>query len=240
MSTEQRDLIVGGLRVEVRRKDNKHLHLGVYPPHGRIRVSAPLRTKDDTIRLAVVTRMPWIRRRQKALREQPRQTERELITGETHYVRGRPYRLSVVERRGPPTVRLGSRLEIVLRPGHTQRQRESLLQAWYRRQLTSEVDKLVRRWAPRLGVHVNEVRIKRMRTRWGTCTQAAKRIWINSELAKKAPRCLEYIVVHELVHLIHKRHDESFVAIMDRELPRWRAARLLLNQQPLAHEKWGY
>lgn len=242
MSTEARELNVGGLRVEVLRKDIKHLHLGVYPPNGRVRVSAPLRTKEDAIRLAIVTRLPWIRRRQKALREQPRQTAREFVTGETHYYRGRAYRLAVVEVDGTPAVRLRAnrRLELRVRPGSTAAQRERILTTWYRARLHEQVEPLVEKWGALVGATPDDWRIKRMRTRWGTCNQRARRIWINLDLAKKSPACLEYIVVHELVHLIERAHNDRFGAQMARLLPNWRTRRDALNSAPLKHETWNY
>lgn len=242
MSTEARELNVGGLRVEVLRKDIKHLHLGVYPPSGRVRVSAPLRTKEDAIRLAVVTRLPWIRKRQRALREQPRQSARDFVTGETHYYRGRAYRLIVVEADGPPSVRLrpNRRLELRVRPGASRRQREAALTRWYRERLREQLEPLVQKLQEKVGVEADEWRIKRMRTRWGACTQQARRIWINLELAKKPPRCLEFIVAHEIVHLIERRHNERFLALMSEAMPDWQSRRTALNQSPLAHELWTY
>lgn len=242
MSTEARELNVGGLRVEVLRKDIKHLHLGVYPPHGRVRVSAPLRTKEDAIRLAVVTRLPWIRKRQRALREQPRQSVREFVTGETHYYRGRAYRLVVVEAEGASSVRLrpNRRLELRVRLGASRRQREAVLTRWYRERLREQLEPMVEEWGGKVGAEASEWRIKRMRTRWGTCNEHARRVWINLELAKKPPRCLEFIVAHELVHLIERRHNERFLALMSEAMPDWRSRREMLNRAPLSHESWHY
>ena len=205
-------------------------------------MSAPLRTKDDAIRLAIVTRLPWIRRRQEVLREQPRQSAREMVTGETHYYRDRAYRLSVIESDDPPSVRLrpNRRIEIMVRPGSTREQREAVLLAWYRERLREKAEPLFEKWQAIVGAPVEEWRIKRMRTKWGTCNRAARRIWINLELAKKAPACLEYIVVHELVNLLERNHNERFVQHMDRVLPHWERRRDQLNRAPLSHETWGY
>ncbi len=244
MATEagSRRIDVRGTPVEVVRKNVKHLHLGVYPPGGRVRVAAPSYVNDDAVRLAVVARLGWIRRRQAEFREQDRQPQRRLVSGESHYVDGRRYRLAVVERPGPPAVRLRNRttLELLVRPDTGRDAREAVLHGWYRRRLRERLAPLVATWEPRVGVEVAECRIRRMKTRWGTCNAAARRIWLNLELAKKPVPCLEYIVVHEMVHLIERRHNDRFRALMDRVMPRWRAHRDTLNRAPLAHEAWTY
>lgn len=228
--------------MEVVRKNIKHLHLGVYPPEGRVRVAAPTYVDDDAVRLAVVARLGWIRRRQAEFRRQDRQAQRRLVSGESHYVDGRRYRLAVVEHDGPPVVRLRNRrtMELRVRPNTDRDAREAVLQRWYRRRIRERLPALLAVWEPRVGVEVAEVRIRRMKTRWGTCNAGARRIWLNLELAKKPASCLEYIVVHEMVHLIERRHNDRFRALMDGIMPRWRACRDELNQAPLAHEEWTY
>ena len=242
-SAEQVDQIeVNGLRVDVVRKAIKNLHLAVYPPNGRVRVAAPEHLDDEAVRLAVVSRLGWIRRKQETLATQERQSAREMITGESHYVQGRRYRLDVVTTNGRPSVALrdASTLELRVRTDMSAAEREQLLQRWYRRLLRPQVAELIEKWAPLVGVDVAEWGIKRMKTRWGTCNNDARRIWINLELAKKSPACLEYIVVHELVHLIERRHNERFLELMNRHLPQWRVYRDELNRAPLAHEDWTY
>ena len=233
---------VSGIPIEVVRKDIRNLHLGVYPPAGRVRVAAPLRLDDDAIRLAVVTRLPWIRRQRAAFARQERQSPREFVSGESHYFAGRRYRLDVVERDAPPSVwiRNNSWLELSVRPGADLRTREAVLHRWYRDRLRNELPQLLARWEPRFGVPVAEVRIRRMKTRWGSCNATARRIWLNLELAKKSPSCLQYVFVHEMAHLIERHHNERFHALMDRHLPHWRIRKAELDRAPLAHEDWKY
>lgn len=239
---ENRRIDVGGTPVEVVRKNIKHLHLGVYPPEGRVRVAAPTYVDDDAVRLAVVARLGWIRRRQAEFRRQDRQAPRRLVSGESHYVDGRRYRLAVVEHEGPPVVRLRNRttMELRVRPTTDRDAREAVLHRWYRCRIRERLPALLAAWEPRLGVQVAEVRIRRMKTRWGTCNADARRIWLNLELAKKPVSCLEYIVVHEMAHLIERRHNERFRELMDGVMPRWRSYRDELNRAPLAHEEWRY
>ena len=242
MTTEAgvRRLEVRGTTVSVVRKPIKHLHLGVYPPDGRVRVAAPAHVDDDAVRLAVIARLPWIRRRQAGFERQARQSRRELVTGESHYVDGRRYRLDVVERAGAPAVRLtnNTTLTLQVRPGTGRDARDAVLQRWYRRRLRRRLPALLARWEPRVRVAVAEARIRRMKTRWGTCNPDARRIWLNLELAGKPPACLEYVLVHELVHLIERGHTDRFRALMDQLMPRWRQRRDELNRTPLAHEEW--
>lgn len=242
MSTRPDQIEVNGIRVDVVRKNIKNLHLGVYPPAGRVRVAAPEHLDDEAVRLAVVSRLGWIRRKQEDYVAQERQSAREIVTGESHFVQGRRYRLDVVETTGRQSVavRGGRTLEIRARARTSASEREQLLQRWYRGLLRSQVADLIAKWEPIIGVEVAEWGIKKMKTRWGTCNSEARRIWINLELAKKSPACLEYIVVHELVHLIERRHNDRFRDLMDRHLPQWRFHRDELNRAPLVHEDWSY
>lgn len=233
---------VHGMPVEVVRKDIKNLHLGVYPPGGRVRVAAPLRLGDEAIRLAVVSRLGWIRRQQKSFAEQERQSHREMVSGESHYFQGRRYRLAVVEHAGPAAVRFrnNSTLELRVRLGTDRKYREAVLNRWYRQWLREQIPVLIAKWEPKVGVSAAEWGIKRMKTRWGTCNPDARRIWLNLELAKKPPSCLEYILVHEMVHLLERHHSERFRELMDRLMPQWRVHRQALNRAPLVHEDWEY
>jgi len=228
--------------VEVVRKDIKNLHVGVYPPSGRVRVAAPLRLDDDAVRLAVISRLGWIRRRQAEFAEQDRQSQREFVTGESHYFLGRRYRLDLVEHDGPPSIHRvnNTAMELRVRPGTTPAKREALLQKWYRGRLRELLPPLLVKWERKVGVKVAEVRIKRMKTRWGSCNAAAGRIWLNLELAKKPSACLEYLLVHEMVHLIERHHTDRFRQYMDRSMPQWRLHRDELNRTPLSHETWSY
>ena len=244
MSTKVRSwrIDVQGTSVEIVRKDIKNLHVGVYPPSGRVRVAAPFRLDDEAVRLAIISRLKWIRLQQAGFEQQDRQSEREFVTGESHYFEGRRYRLDVIECEGQPTIRLlnNTTMELCVRPGANRDAREAVLHQWYRRQLCDQLPALLASWERKVGVTVNDVRIKKMKTLWGSCTVEAKRIWINLELAKKPSSCLEYILVHEMVHLIERSHNDRFRDLMDRLMPQWRVHRDELNRAPLAHVDWRY
>lgn len=228
--------------MDVVRKDIKNVHLAVYPPRGRVRIAAPRRLSDDAIRLAIVTRMGWIRRQQRVYAAQERQSEREMVSGESHYVEGRRYRLRVLERNETPQVRIrGPRtLEMVVATDASREVRTRVLDRWYRVRLCRESEALIAQWQPIIGVRVASWGIRKMRTRWGSCHEATGRILLNLELAKKDRECLEYIIVHELVHLLEREHNDRFRALMDRFLPTWRLRREKLNRAPLANEHWKY
>lgn len=242
MNTEHRQIVVGGVQVQIVRKAIKNLHLGVYPPQGRVRVAAPLAVTDEVVRLAVAGKLGWIKRQQARFKDQPRQSEREMVSGESHYFLGRRYRLRVIPHDGAARVRLRNKstLELEVRPETNAQQRDRVLQQWYRQQLKRRLPALLEKWQPLLGVSVAEWGIKKMKTRWGTCNVEARRVWLNLELAKKPVRCLEYILVHELAHLIERHHNDRFVSLMNKHLPQWRLHRQELNSAPLAHETWAY
>ena len=244
MTTEVkgRHIDVRGTLVEIVRKDIKHLHMGVYPPSGRVRVAAPLRLDDDAVRLAVISRLGWIHRKQAEFKQQDRQSQREFVTGESHYFEGRRYRIDVTECDGPPTVRLLNTTTMALRvrPGDDQDQREAVLNRWYCCQLRDRLPALLKKWESKVGVRVAEVRIRKMKTRWGSCNKDGRRIWLNLELMKKPVGCLEYIVVHEMLHLIERHHNDRFRDLMDKLMPQWRILRDELNRAPLAHADWRY
>ncbi len=231
-----------GIPVEVVRKDIKNLHLGVYPPEGRVRVAAPLRLDDEAVRLAVISRLKWIHRQQDGFERQDRQSQREMVTGESHYVQGRRYLLNVIEHEGPAVICLPNNktLELRVPPGTSRDKREAVLHQWYRQRLREQIPQLIAKWEPEIGVTVAEWSIKKMKTRWGTCNIDARRIWLNLELAKKPASCLEYILVHEMVHLLERHHNERFKQLMDRLMPLWRLHREELNRAPLSHENWVY
>lgn len=243
MATPSHETVeVGGLTVELVRKDIGNVHLAVYPPDGHVRIAVPLHVGDDAARLAVVDKLAWVHRQRQAFARQPRQSAREMVTGESHYVWGRRVRLDVVESDSAPAVRrLGpTRLELRVRPETGGEARRTLLQEWYRRELKAAVEPLVASWEPRLGVRVSAWQVRRMRTRWGSCSPSTGRVVVNLELAKKPRECLELIVVHEMVHLIERTHSDRFRKLMDRYLPDWRRRREILNRLPLAHEGWTY
>jgi predicted metal-dependent hydrolase len=229
------------LEVEVVRKEIKNLHLAVYPPEGRVRVAVPMHLDDDAVRLAVISRLGWIRRQRAAFARQARQSQREMVTGESHYVEGRRYRLTVIEDDRPPSVVLtNQRLELRVRPGTGREQREAVLARWYRQRLRAQIPQMIETWEPVIGVTVGDWRIRKMKTRWGSCNATVGRIWLNLELAKKPLACLEYVVVHEMAHLLERRHNDRFVALLDQFMPGWQLVRDELNRAPLAHEDWEY
>jgi len=242
VTTESSELVVSGIPIQVVRKNIKNLHLATYPPDGRVRIAVPLHVGDEAVRMAVASKLGWIRSKQAAYAEQVRQSRREMVTGESHYVQGARYRLRLIEAPGKQGVRIrgGKTLELTANPGKTAAQREAVLNRWHRESLRAEIPKIIEKWEPLVGVTVADWGIKKMRTRWGSCNATAARIWLNLELAKKPPECLEYIVVHEMVHLIERRHNDNFKAHMDRLMPLWHTHRDTLNAAPLGHEDWGY
>lgn len=239
MSTTSTHLTILGLDVDVIYKRIKNLHIGVYPPQGRVRVAAPDHLDDDAVRLAIIHRLPWIHRQREQLQSAPRESEREMVTGESHYLWGVRRRLRVIERPGRAHVEPdGSRLRLYVSAELSPGERRAVLDRWYREQLRRALPPLIARWEAKLGVTVPRWGIRRMKTMWGSCNRETHHIWFNVELAKKHPDCLEFIVVHEMVHYREHTHGERFIALMDRFLPDWRRRRDLLNTAPLAHEDW--
>jgi predicted metal-dependent hydrolase len=242
MITKKVEIRVGGLVVQIVRKDIKNLHLGVYPPNGRVRVAAPLALTDDAVRLAVISRLGWIKRQRARFEGQPRQSQREMVTGESHYFLGQRYRLNVIEHQGAGKVVLPNKstMALYVRQESSPVKRKQVLQRWYREQLKTLIPPLLEKWQTTLGVQVSDWGVKKMKTKWGACTVEARRIWLNLELAKKPVQCLEYIVVHELIHLLERHHNERFTTYMEQHLTTWRVWRDMLNHAPLAHENWSY
>jgi predicted metal-dependent hydrolase len=238
--TTENTMTVGGLRVLIVRKDIRNLHLGVYPPDGWVRVATPIALPDTAVRAAVASRLAWIRRQQITFRGQAREAARQMVSGETHWFEGRRYQLRVVEAPGRSKVILrgGSKLELRCPPGSTVQQRVAILDQWYRARLSEVVPGLLETWSGRIGVEAPPWRAKRMRTKWGSWNAASGIVWLNLELAKKPRRALEYVVVHELLHPIERRHDGNFRALLDHFLPHWRLVRAELADLPLAHYPW--
>ncbi|NOK58802.1 MAG: M48 family metallopeptidase [Chloroflexi bacterium AL-W] len=242
MTIRRHHIEVRGISIEVVRKNIKNLHLGVYPPNGRVRVAVPQRLDDDAVRLAVISHLKWIRTQQDRFEKQERQSQREMLTGESHYVEGRRYRLNIIEYDGPNRICLPNNrtLELRIRPGTDRDKREALLYRWYRQRLRAQIPPLITKWETKIGVTVVDWGIRKMKTRWGTCNINDRRIWLNLELAKKPAACLEYILVHEMVHLLERHHNERFQQLMSHFMPHWRLHREELNRAPLAHENWLY
>lgn len=241
MNTKAHIIEISGIPVEIVRKNIKNLHLGTYPPYGRVRVAVPLRLTDEAVRMAVISRLGWIRRQQSRFEQQERQSEREMVSGESHYVLGRRYRLIVFEDNVSSVAkRNNSVLEMRALPHSTREDRKNLLHRWYRTILQERIPGLIDKWERIVGVTIADYRIRRMKTRWGSCNSAERRICLNLELAKKPSSCLEYILVHEMVHILERHHTERFKELMDRFMPQWRSYRDELNRTPLAYENWTY
>lgn len=233
---------VRGIPVEVVRKDIENVHLAVYPPTGHVRVAVPEHVDDTAARLAVIERLGWIRRHRADLQAQQRQSEREMVTGESHYVWGRRYRLNVIRHTGPNRVHVNGPnwLGLYVRSDATTERRRHVLREWYRDEVRGRMPDLVETWAPKVGVTVRDWDVRVMKTKWGSCSPEAGRIRVNLELAKKPPQCLTYIAVHEMVHLEERRHNDRFRTHLDRVMPNWRVHRDVLNAEPLAHQDWKY
>ena len=231
---------LGDIAVDVVLKDIKNVHLSVHPPSGRVRIAAPEHMNLDTIRVFAVSKLAWIQKQQKKLREQERETCREYLDRESHYVWGKRYLLRIVEVDGAPAVELKAGSMILrVRPGASADARGAIVSKWYREQLKTAIPDLLAKWEPILGVNAERVFVQKMKTKWGTCNPDRRSIRLNTDLAKKPPPYLEYILVHELTHLLEKTHNGRFTLLMDRFMPQWRQYRELLNTSPLTHEDWG-
>ena len=232
---------LGGIVLDVIKKDIKNIHLSVYPPSGKVRLSAPARMNLDTIRLFAISKLGWIRQQQKKLCEQERESQREYLDRESHYVWGRRVLLKLVEMDIAPSVQLRhSKLLVHVRPSTDEATREAVVANWYRQLLKTAVPPLIETWELRLNVTVRGFFVQQMKTKWGSCNPRSGTIRLNTELAKKPKECIEYIVVHEMIHLIEPTHGPRFIALMDRFMPAWRNTRELLNRLPARHERWNY
>jgi predicted metal-dependent hydrolase len=231
----------GDITVDVVLKDIKNIHLSVYPPRGRVRISAPSRMRLDTIRIFAISRLGWIKQQQQKLQEQERETRREYLDRESHYLWGKRYLLRVIEGDEAPSVALKHRWMLLrVRPGTDAKKKQAIVEAWYRQQLKAAVPPLIGRWEPLLGVKVERFFVQRMKTKWGSCNHRVRTIRLNTELAKKPRECLEYIVVHEMTHLLEPTHNARFVSLMDQFMPQWQFYRDQLNRLPVSHEDWAY
>lgn len=232
---------LGDIAISVVKKDIKNIHLSVYPPAGAVRISAPLRMSIDTIRVFAISKLGWVKQQQKKLCAQERETPREYLDRESHYLWGRRYLLKVIEKDAPPCAELKhSRIGLQVRPRASDETKAAILDEWYRQQLKAAVPKLIAKWERHLGVRVGRFYVQRMKTRWGSCNTLAGSIRLNTELAKKPKECLEYIVVHEMVHLLEPTHNRRFVELMNRFMPKSKFYRDELNRLPVRHESWGY
>jgi hypothetical protein len=225
---------LAGIAVDVVFKDIKNVHLSVNPPHGAVRIAAPTRMKLDTIRVFAVSKLAWIKRQRRKLQEQERETPREFLDRESHYVWGKRHLLKVIEGDEAPSVELRHTLMVLkVRPGTDKAARQAIIEAWYRHQIREAAGSLIAKWEPILNVKVNRLFVQRMKTKWGSCNAASRNIRLNTELAKKPADCLEYIVVHEMAHLLEPTHNARFVSLMDRFMPKWQFQREVLNRLPV-------
>lgn len=235
-------LTISGIDIQLVRKAIKNLHLAVLPPDGDVRIAVPHHTSDERVRLAVISKLGWIRKQQAEFKQQPRQSEREIVTGETHYLWGRKYRLEVIEQIGKSRIEIKgkNRIRLYVKTGSSIESRSQVLREWYRDQLKEKVSEHITYWSSIIKRKPNSVGIRKMKTKWGSCNTESKRILLNLELAKKPIECLEYIIVHELVHLHERHHNERFKKYMEKFLPNWRERRNLLKKLPLAYDDWLY
>ncbi len=226
----QSKISISNLEIFIDRKDIKNLHIGVYPPLGRIRVATPLRLNDEAVRLAVISRLAWIKKQRNNFLNQPRQSQREMVSGESHYLFGKRYLLDVIyENTKHEIIKKHSKLELHVKPNTTVKNRLLVLQEFYRSELKNELEKLIAKWENSIGIKLNSYEVKKMRTKWGSCNIEKKKILLNLELAKQPVKCIEYIIVHEMVHLLERHHNENFKALIDKYMPSWREKRDILN-----------
>lgn len=232
---------LGHINVDVTQKNIKNIHLSVHPPKGRVTISAPKRMDLETIRVYAVSKLGWIKKQQEKIAKQKREPIREFVNRESHYFKGERYLLKVIESNFPAKVVLKhSILELHVRPNSPMIKRQQVLDEWYRQQLKVEIPKFISLWEKKLNVQVNEFGVKKMKTRWGSCNIKKNRIWLNLELAKKPEECLEYVVIHEMVHLIEKNHNARFHSLMEKYYPNWKHSKDLLNRLPVSQVDWEY
>lgn len=233
---------ISDFKIDVVRKSIKNMHLSVYPPKGRVRIAAPLNVDDETVKLFAISKLSWIRRNQRKFKNQERQTRREFAERESHYFQGRRYLLRVTEVEATPKVEIKTKsyIDLHVRPNTTIEQKQIILNEWYRKELKKQIPSIIEKWEKKIGVTVKDWSVKQMKTKWGTCNGEECRIWINLELAKKPFHCLEYIIVHEMIHLIERHHNNLFLAYMDKFIPKWKFYKEELNRLPVSHEEWTY
>jgi predicted metal-dependent hydrolase len=232
---------LGDVAVDVVRKHIKNVHLSVHPPTGRVRIAAPRHMSLDTVRVFAIAKLPWIKRQQRKLQEQERETPREYLDRESHYVWGKRYLMKTIEADQPPSVELShGRMIFRVRPGTDTAKRQAIVEEWQREQLRNVVTPLIEKWERLMGVRVRRFFVQRMKTKWGSCNHRVGSIRLNTDLARKPRECLEYIVVHEMVHLLEPTHNTHFIALMDRFMPKWQTIRESLNRLPVRHEDWTY
>jgi len=225
---------ISGIPIEIIKKNIKNMHLSVLPPNGKVRVSAPISLSDESIKMFVRTKIGWIKKQQEKFENQPRQTDRKFVSGETLYVWGKQYFLQIdYSYKGNSMVLGGDKAVLTVRKESTAKQREAYVNEWYRNLLKAEIEKYLPKWEKATGLYCDSWQTKYMTTRWGTCSTQTKKIWLNLQLAKKPIKCLEYVILHELAHLKVRNHDKNFIAILDQHMPYWRDIKKELNDSKL-------
>ena len=241
MSINPSSFTIANIDVDIVRKDIKNMHLAVYPPHGRVRLAAPNKTDFEVLRLFAISKLPWLKKNIKSFENQARETVRDYVSGESHFFKGNRYLLEVIYHSGHNKIVLNNKtISLYTKQSTTKENRSKTFKDWYRKQLKLQVPELINKWEKVIGVKANDLGVKQMKTKWGSCNIESKRIWLNLELAKKPTSCLEYIIVHELVHLLERNHTDKFIAHMDEFMPKWRLHRDELNSLPIVHNDWGY
>jgi predicted metal-dependent hydrolase len=227
------------ISIQVTRKDIKNVHLSVHPPNGRVTLAAPKATRLEVARAYAISKLGWIRAQREKLAGQARETPRQHIERESHFLWGRRHLLTIEHRDAKPTVSLDhNRIKLTVRPGSDPNKRAAVIHEWHKSLLHSVVPGLIRKWEAKLGVEVAGYFLQRMKTKWGSCNHRAGNIRLNTELVKKPKDLLEYVIVHEMVHMLEPNHSERFVALLDKHYPSWREARMELNELPLGAEQW--
>jgi len=242
MNTNMDVLQIANVEIDVVRKDIKNMHLAVYPPHGRIRLAVPQKTDEEVLRLFAISKLGWIKKHVKNFKSQARETVRTYVSGESHYYQGKRYILNVMEFQDCNKVSLRGvkYIDLFVKEETSIETKSKLMKEWYRQQLKAQLPELIEKWEAIIGVKTNDWGVRQMKTKWGACNTEDKRIWLNLELAKKPLICLEYILVHELVHLHERHHNDRFISLMDKFMPKWRLHRNELNSLPIVHNDWGY
>lgn len=232
MNTEKTQITVSGINIDVIKKDIKNMHLSVHPPTGRVRISSPKEMETKSIRLFAISKLDWIKKHIKNFLQQNRQPEREFVQGESHYFHGQRYLLNIIEQEAPPKVKIRNKkyMDLCVRPGSDTKKKKEVVKEFYRSELKKQIPPIIEKWEKKMGLEVSIWQVRQMKTKWGSCVTENKKIILNLELSKKAPECLEYVVVHEMVHLQERLHTERFKALLDRYMPSWKERREKLNE----------
>ncbi|MEO0374338.1 MAG: SprT family zinc-dependent metalloprotease [Cyanobacteria bacterium P01_A01_bin.17] len=232
---DQRTIYLGEIPLTVFRKNIKNVNLSVHPPAGNVRISAPRRMKMEAIRVFALSKLGWIEKQQRRIRAQHREAPRKYVNQEVHYLWGQRYPLEIVEKNATPHLNFShDQMLLQVRPGSDALEKQAIMEKAYRQQLKDAIPPLIAKWEPRMGVNVADFKIRKMKTKWGSCTPTLRTIRFSLELAKKPPECLEYVVVHEMVHLLEASHNSRFKAFMDQFMPQWKFHKEMLNRLPIS------